>query len=273
MCERYLLCTDLDRTLIPNGDQPEPQGARDLFRDIVNRPDILLTYVSGRSRQLLQQAIADYELPQPDYAITDVGATLYQLENGNWEIASDWRQMIAADWKGHDARDLQHQINLQRSKLTLQPESGQAEYKLSFEMTPAHGLDREVEQLKTALASLKVNCNLISSIDETCSRGLVDILPASANKRFAIEFLAAKLGIGMNNIFFAGDSGNDLDVILSPIPSVLVGNTTSTVKDTARKALSTANGESVYFAETCYASGIVEGFLHYFPHIKTAEPM
>ena len=28
MNERYLICTDLDRTLIPNGPQAEPAGAR-----------------------------------------------------------------------------------------------------------------------------------------------------------------------------------------------------------------------------------------------------
>ena len=41
---RLLLCTDLDRTLIPNGAQPESPGARQRFAALVAHDDILLAY-------------------------------------------------------------------------------------------------------------------------------------------------------------------------------------------------------------------------------------
>ena len=83
---RRLLCTDLDRTLIPNGAQAESPGAREHFRQLVGREEVTLAYVSGRHRALIEQGIAEYGLPQPDYAIADVGATIYRVKAGSWEI-------------------------------------------------------------------------------------------------------------------------------------------------------------------------------------------
>ena len=57
MLERLLICTDLDRTLIPNGTQPESSGARDHFATLVDRPEVTLAYVSGRHRALVKAAI------------------------------------------------------------------------------------------------------------------------------------------------------------------------------------------------------------------------
>jgi len=79
-----LLCSDLDRTLLPNGPQPESPRVRELLRHIAERPEIRLAYVSGRHRELLREAIDSYRLPEPDYAITDVGTRIYETGNGHW---------------------------------------------------------------------------------------------------------------------------------------------------------------------------------------------
>jgi hydroxymethylpyrimidine pyrophosphatase-like HAD family hydrolase len=73
---RLLLCTDLDRTLLPNGFEPESPDSRDLFARLVAAKGITLAYVSGRDQALVDAAIADYKLPQPDFAITDVGTRI-----------------------------------------------------------------------------------------------------------------------------------------------------------------------------------------------------
>mgnify|MGYP001063680999 CR=1 FL=1 len=94
---RHLLCTDLDRTLIPNGVQPESPGARETFRRLVGRDDVQLAYVSGRHRELIELAIAEYDLPQPDFVIADVGSTLYQVEAGRWRRREAWDERIARE--------------------------------------------------------------------------------------------------------------------------------------------------------------------------------
>ena len=79
MPKHILICTDLDRTLLPNGRQPESPGARDHFARLVAHPEVTLAYVSGRHRELVEDAIRDYRLPLPDWVIGDVGTTIYQV--------------------------------------------------------------------------------------------------------------------------------------------------------------------------------------------------
>lgn len=55
---KVLLCGDLDRTVQPNGAQPESPQARPLLHT--------LAYVSGHHLALLLAAIRDYKLPVPD---------------------------------------------------------------------------------------------------------------------------------------------------------------------------------------------------------------
>jgi hydroxymethylpyrimidine pyrophosphatase-like HAD family hydrolase len=71
-----LLATDLDRTLLPNGEATESPGARAAFARVAARPEVALAYVTGRHRALVEDAIAEYVLPRPDYVIGDVGTTI-----------------------------------------------------------------------------------------------------------------------------------------------------------------------------------------------------
>ncbi|HEY9701794.1 MAG TPA: HAD family hydrolase, partial [Allocoleopsis sp.] len=69
MIDKLLICTDLDRTLIPNGEQPESPNARQLFSQLVSNSWVSLAYVSGRDQELVQDAIAQYQLPTPNFVI------------------------------------------------------------------------------------------------------------------------------------------------------------------------------------------------------------
>lgn len=66
MTRPLLLCTDLDRTLLPNGEAPESPGARSHFRAFVAQAAITLVYVNGRHQGLVRSAIAEFALPPPD---------------------------------------------------------------------------------------------------------------------------------------------------------------------------------------------------------------
>ncbi|EXF45679.1 glucosylglycerol-phosphate synthase [Pseudomonas sp. BAY1663] len=71
-----LLATDLDGTFL-GGD---PQDRLSLYQTITAHPDIQLAYVTGRSLEAVLPLLADPTLPQPDYIIADVGASLYHGE-------------------------------------------------------------------------------------------------------------------------------------------------------------------------------------------------
>ena len=54
MTERLLICTDLDRTLIPNGPQSESPEARAHFAALAGHDEVTLAFVTGRHRVLVE---------------------------------------------------------------------------------------------------------------------------------------------------------------------------------------------------------------------------
>ena len=107
---RLLLCTDLDRTLLPNGSQPESKHARQRFATLAAHPQVCLAYVSGRDRVLVQKAIKNFQIPLPDYVIADVGSTIYQIVEGEWQHWQLWEDEIGQDWQGWLPRDLHESL-------------------------------------------------------------------------------------------------------------------------------------------------------------------
>lgn len=91
--ENLFLFCDLDRTLIPNGDHSESCRARPLFSQIANKESIILAYVTGRNKKLIREAIHTYDLPTPDYAVGDVGSTIYKPDK-DWVNLSEWHEHI-----------------------------------------------------------------------------------------------------------------------------------------------------------------------------------
>lgn len=266
-----LICTDLDRTLIPNGRQPESAGARACLARFTDHEGVVLTYVSGRHRQLIEEAIDQFQLQEPDYVIADVGSTIYISGPDGWSTWQAWDDEIAGDWQG-ESREALHAILSDIDALRLQEHEKQNRHKLSYYL-PLNVDNRQVmEKIEARLRIKSIQANIIWSIDEIEGTGLLDILPASANKLHAIRFLIEQKGFSESEVVFAGDSGNDLDVLLSSIPSVLVANADEEVRRAARAApagsLYLAHGDFLGMNGN-YSAGILEGVAHFRPELRS----
>ena len=274
MTHRLLLCTDMDRTIIPNGRQPEHPQAREHFRQLCGLPLIKLVYVSGRHLQLVEQAIADYQLPKPDYAITDVGTKIFCREQAEWTELHACQKQIAGDCQGRSHDQLQHALS-SFTELTLQEQSKQNDFKLSYYLSLAADQDKILQQVDQQLTQLGVAASLIWSIDEPQQVGLLDVLPRNATKLHGIEFLQLHLGYGPQEVIFAGDSGNDLPVLGSSIRSILVANAEPQIKQQALQlAEQNGNAESLFLAQQDnfplggnYSAGVLQGIAYYYPEI------
>lgn len=267
-----LICTDLDRTLLPNGTPAESPAARSTFARLVSHPEICLAYVSGRNSTLIQAAIQEYQLPSPDWAIGDVGTTMYRVHPDGWEYWQSWEHEIASDWGGATAADLQPLFS-ELGGLQLQAPEQQSRYKLSYYLPLTADIDALRETMTERLDLQGIAASWIYSVDEAEAIGLVDILPARATKLHAVEFLMRQQGFGHNNTVFAGDSGNDLPVLASAVPAVLVANSHPDVIAQAQQQ-SQQQGNSDYFylahgnfrdMNGNYSAGILEGVAHYHP--------
>ena len=266
---RLLLCSDLDRTLVPNGHQSESSAARGLFARLVQRPEVTLAYVSGRDPALVAEAIERYSLPVPAWVVADVGTTVLEVVSSGWIRHRGWDGAIAADWGGRCGEELWPLLE-DLPELRLQEPSRQSLHKLSFYVDPALEVAPLRALIETRLAQEGVAASVIHSLDGAAGVGLLDVLPASATKLHAVRFLMAQLGFGRDDTLFAGDSGNDLPVLQSELRSILVANADPAVKQAlglpaaARQQLYLAQGEFMGMNGN-YAAGVVEGVVHHCP--------
>ncbi len=269
-----LLCSDLDRTLIPNGDAPESPKARHAFRHLAAHPKIRLAYVSGRDKKLVQDAIKAFDLPEPDFVIGDVGTSLYHIVGGRWLPSEAWQDEIGRDWKIHDRDSIADLLAaLDGNLLKPQPEEKQGRYKISFFTPP----DVHWQPLKAKITDIfdeqGIWANLIWSRDDETNQGLLDILPPRANKQQSIRFLLDSENIDPSHTVFAGDSGNDMDALTSGLNAILVKNADDDVIETAKDQLFRKGKADMLYVATGmwgemngnYAAGVVEGMIHFFP--------
>lgn len=274
MTARLLICTDLDRTLIPNGPEPESRGARNYFARLVTRDEVSLAYVSGRHRALVEQAMVNYGLPVPDFVIGDVGTTIYHVgSDGRWRYEQNWEDEIARDWNGKTHDDLR-QLLQDIKELRLQEHAKQNRCKLSYYLPVYCDQDALAEIIQARFSLDGIKARLIWSVDEPAGVGLLDVLPARASKYHAIEALMRMQKYNVKNTIFCGDSGNDIEVLASPVPAVLVANSQPQVRELARRLVHDAGyPEQLYIARGdfmgmngYYSAGMLEGIAHYFPH-------
>ncbi len=270
-----LLCSDLDRTILPNGLQEESPEARQILRRISQKEELTLIYVSGRSESLLKAAIEEYDLPVPDLAIGDVGTTIY-APNQDWSSWTDWMEEIAPDWQGKTWKNLAEMFS-DIDGIRLQEPEKQNTCKLSYYADPSEDYRPLVGEVKQHLKDRAIRASVIWSIDETENIGLLDILPQRATKLHAIRFAMKKLGFSEARTVFAGDSGNDLKALTSGLQAVLVKNATDHVRKEAL-AILTQRGipkDRLYLAQGNflgmngnYSAGVLEGLAHFLPETR-----
>jgi hypothetical protein len=270
--QKILLCCDLDRTIIPNGIQTESPLARPLLRRLAESPNIYLAYVSGRDQKLILDAIEEFYLPVPDYAIGDVGTTLYRIINRCWQLSDDWNAEIGQDWKSLDREELTELLEDIR-EIQLQEPEKQSRYKLSYYTDQNVDYQALVINIRGRLAKPGVRASIIWSVDEMYDIGLLDIIPARANKLQAVRFLMQQEQFPEEHTVFAGDSGNDLDVLTSGLQAIVVKNATEDIRKEAIKKLSEKNlANRLYLPQGNffgmngnYAAGVMEGLVHFIP--------
>jgi len=254
-----ILATDLDRTLLPNGTvTPEP-GALVRFREwAAGRRRTGLVYVTGRHRSLGRDAVDEYELPEPDWWICNVGTEIYAGDSP--EPYPPWVSALSGAFEPATIRAW-GRAHLDGAR--LQESEKQSHLKVSFYVDPSRATPAEQGRLQKALADDGLEARVIASQDETEGVGLVDFLAPGAGKARALAFLRQHCQVSPERTVFAGDSGNDADALLSGVCGIVVGNATPEVREELERALADHAGARIYFASRPYTAGILEGLGHY----------
>ena len=233
-----ILISDIDGTLI--GDESALQQLRKLLSK--NESFAGFGIATGRTIKMTLEVLQEWDVPVPDLLITSVGSEIYYGPNIAYDMG--WHQLIDYRWEPSRLRKF-----MQNEKgVTLQEGYKQRTFKISYDVNSSF---IGVKDLRKRLRKEGLHSNIIYSHGQ-----YLDLLPLRASKGFAVRYFADKWGIPLENILVAGDSGNDLDMMVGRTKGVVVGN-----HDRELERL--RDLDRVYFASGNHANGILEAIEHY----------
>lgn len=255
-----LLASDLDGTLIPPAPTLGPLKALRRFTNVADSGGVGLAYVTGRHLELALEGIDQWQLPTPAALACDVGTSIYWCRDGAFELDSGYQEHIARSGVP-DAGEIGRCL-ADLPGLSLQEPEKQARFKASFYLDRAFTPDLlgEIANRLTGAGALR----LVDSYDPSTGCGLLDVLPKSVGKHSAVRHVAERLGLDLEGVIFAGDSGNDRDAILSGCKAIVVGNALPELKSEIRTEAERRGLEKrVFFASSSFAAGVLEGLDHF----------
>lgn len=234
-----MVVSDIDNTLI--GDRA---GIATLARVLRDRPrGYGFGVATGRHLPSAIDILHQMRVPPPDVLITAVGSEIHYGPRLQPDIG--WRRHIQHLWR----RDALVALLASVPGLTPQPDAQQSDFKISYNVDAAQAPTPRA--LAAMLRDAKLHANLIHS-----HQAYLDVLPVRASKGQAIRYLAYKWGLPLRSFLVAGDSGNDLEMLLGDTLAVVVSNHSAELEHL--RGL-----EQVYFSEAPCAFGIIEGMAHY----------
>jgi glucosylglycerol-phosphate synthase len=224
------LATDLDGTFL-GGRQIDRFT---LYRALRETPDARLAFVTGRGVESVLPLLSDPLIPNPDFIIADVGATVVSTEGLapvqpiQWQIEERWcgAGIVRKALKGIPGLTLQRVPQERRCSYFLDDSS----------------LIEEIESRVTALG-----CDVLFSADR-----YLDILPKGVSKGETLRTLVEHLEIDPDGVLVAGDTFNDYSLFTEGFRGVVVGDSE------LRLRRATAHIPTVIHATSPGAGGIIE---------------
>ena len=256
---RRVLATDLDGTLIPLSGNDQNRSDLITLSARLEQDDITLIYATGRRIESVVGAIEQFQLPTPDWAICDVGTSIFErTKSGEFRTVDDYQlslDQIIAPMPIAKLRDQLQSID----GLRLQEEAKQGRFKLSF-YADADRIVCLVDRIQQQLDQIGAPYSIVHSVDPFNGEGSIDLLPSEVSKAHAVRWWADRFQLVPDSIVFAGDSGNDLAALTAGYQTIVVANAAPAVAQRTYAEHRAAGWQNrLFFARGDATSGVLEG--------------
>jgi sucrose-6F-phosphate phosphohydrolase len=257
-----VLASDLDGTLIPLPDYPSNLDALAHLKKALNAAAITTIFATGRHFESVLEAMAQYDLPTPDWIVCDVGSGIYQRVNGRFERLDTYASHLEDVSGGVDREAIEAVLHCVEG-LELQPLDHQQQFKISYQSS-SESVYRLVDEVEALLKECGLSYGCMGSVDPFLNRGLLDVMPNGISKAYALLWLSQYANFQAEEVVYAGDSGNDFAALVSGFRSIIVANASAGLVDDLQRSLAQRSLESrLYVSKGTASSGVLEG-CHYF---------
>ena len=250
-----LISTDFDGTLVAHDNDPVlDSGCIELIGQL-QRDGALWTINTGRSVELLESGLLDFEFPiRPDFILTSERDVFRPSRNGGkWEPFGDWNDRCAqahAELFNSAQSVLTEIIDFvnRDTKARVIYLGAAAEGVVATSEEEMDRITEFVEQVRTRQPEFNYQRNTI----------YLRFCHADYHKGAALAELSRLINIPREEIFAAGDHHNDVSMLdgrFAAMPTC-PANAIDPVKDTVRSARG-------YVAEREFGAGVREALLHF----------
>lgn len=233
------IVSDLDQNLI--GDDQSLRHLIDVLRQ--HRKSAKFVIATGRRLDSALKMMKKHNIPEPDILITSGGTEIYYAPKLTADIV--WPKHIDYHWTPHKVRQLLDDF----PGLERQPKSEQSRFKLSYYIDPKIA---DIEAIKRLLHQEEQSVHVQVAFGQ-----YLDILPLRASKGLALRYVADRRQIPLQQIFVAGGSGADEEMMRGNTLAAVVANRHH------EELSQLVDVERIYFAEQPFAEGILEALDYY----------
>ena len=208
---------------------------------------MLVVYVTGRNLALTEEAIAEIRgsLTRTSCAVMSA-PSIRNREDDGWTFDDGWVSHVkkaSPRWSADAIREAVADVQGMRE----QESEHLNQFKQSYYVT--HELKDQVLQAVDERVKGRFDEVIIYSFDSQDGKGLLDLLPASATKQTALEFVAEAHGVAKRDTVFCGDSGNDIFPLTAGFAGVLVRNADEQLVASVKEAMDSRPGPAGVFCE------------------------
>lgn len=257
--------SDMDGTMFDHQcTEPTPKStaALDKLNAYLRKTRVPLVYITGRPIDRVDEAIRTHGLLQPVMAATDVGSNVYVRRGNVWKRSMRWAAFMRASGI-IEVKEQLHELVQRVPGVKLQPHEFQREFKVSYYADPHINTVHDVRAMlnRDEVAHVAPGVKAVVS-GPRCVDGpdspryiFIDFLPINGSKANAAAFIAAKLGLTMEQVFYADDSANGIDALNDTGMSVLVGTDEEDIVELL--------DDDVYVSSLPNIFGVIDGLKHF----------